>query len=89
MAKALASMNVRKMDLDRRSAAAGDGVAQRDRGVGIGSGVDDDAGSLGSRLLNPVDQMTFMVRLAEVIAAPRASPLSRTSFSMSCSVVLP
>src|SRR5687767_12491877 len=65
MAKALASMNIRQVDLDRRSAAAGDGITERDRGVGVGAGIDDDAGSLRSRLVDPVDQMSLMVRLAE------------------------
>src|SRR3954454_1494891 len=65
MAKAFASMNIGKMDLDRRSGAAGDGIAQSDRGVGVGAGIDDDARALRSRLLDPVDQLSFVVGLEE------------------------
>src|SRR4051812_13181313 len=65
MAKALASMNIRNVDLDRRSSAAGDGIAQSDRGVGIGASVDDHAGSLRSCFLDPVHQLSLVVGLAE------------------------
>src|SRR5690606_36992158 len=45
MAEALACMNIRQVNLDRRSAAAGNGVPEGDRGMGIGAGIDHDTGS--------------------------------------------
>ena len=40
-------------------------IAQRDRGMGIGTGVDHHARRLGARLLDPLDQFAFVVRLPE------------------------
>src|SRR5690348_6141052 len=39
---------------------------QRDGGVGIGAGVDDDARCLLRRFLDPADQLALMVGLAEI-----------------------
>ena len=71
MAKRLARMNVGDVQLDQQHAGALDRVVQRDRGVGVGAGVEDDAGerARGVRaagLVDPVDELALVVRLPEV-----------------------
>src|SRR5689334_6730535 len=56
---------------DRQWRDRANGVVDGDRGVAVGAGVDDDAGGLLSGLVYPVDQDTFMVRLAEVDLYPK------------------
>ena len=66
LAEGLPRVDVGKMDFrdgQRRNRA--DGVVDGDRGVGIGTGIDDDSGALAARLLNPVDQLAFVVGLPE------------------------
>src|SRR5690606_31329696 len=83
MAKAFASMNIGKMNLDRRCAAAGDGIAQGDRGVSIGAGIDDDARALRSRFLAPGARLSLLVALAERLrASQRTGPLARCRFAV-------
>src|SRR5262245_55971317 len=66
VAEALAREDVADMDFDQRNLDRRDRVADRDRGVGVAGRVEHDAGGLlGARLLDPVDQLALVVRLAE------------------------
>ena len=62
----LAPEDVRQVQLDHRQLGGVQGVEDRDRGVGVGAGVDDDAVRLLARLLDPVDELAFGVGLAEI-----------------------
>ena len=66
VAKTLAGMDVADVDFDGRNLHADDGVVQRDRGVGIGAGIDDDADRLGAGLVDEVDQLALPVGLAAI-----------------------
>ena len=88
MAKFLARMDVGKVNFDGRNPHSGDGVPQRDTGVSVGGGVDDDDLKFVLGLLNPIDQLAFEIGLAEVdfgpqpdgaftVAAMRASSLRK------------
>src|SRR5262249_30589257 len=52
---------------------AGDGIMERDRGVAVGTGIEDDAPL--RRLLDPVDQDALVIALTAVDG--EAEPLSR------------
>src|SRR5262245_47089984 len=66
VAKALAREDVADVDLDDGHSDRGDGVADGDRGVGIGAGVDDDPGGLlGARSVDRIDDLALVVRLQE------------------------
>ena len=66
VAEFLAGMHVGKVQLDHRDLDGADGIMKRDGRVGIGTGVDGDAGSGVAGFVNPVDQIAFVVRLAEI-----------------------
>ena len=51
-------------------ATGADRVVDGDRGVGVGPGIDDDARGLVAGLVDPVDQIAFMVGLAEIDGKP-------------------
>src|SRR5262245_64737814 len=64
VAKPLAREEVADVDLDHRYVDRGDGVANGDRGVGIGAGVDNDPGGLLSAGgVDRIDDLAFVVRL--------------------------
>ena len=63
MAELLADGEVGQMDLDGGKANRSDGIAQRDAGVGQPAGIDDDSAGLFARLLDPVNEGAFVVRL--------------------------
>lgn len=72
----LALEDVGKVDLDHRQVGAAQRVVDRDRGMGIGAGIDDDAGRAAARLLDPVDELALVIRLAEVDGeAQQSGPL--------------
>src|SRR5215469_2595647 len=58
------------MYLDDRQLCRGERVEDGDRGVSIGAGIQDDAVGILPRLLDPVDELSLMVRLAEIDAEP-------------------
>ncbi|MCO5614894.1 hypothetical protein L7F22_069179 [Adiantum nelumboides] len=67
----LAPVHVRDVHLDRRELGALDRVVQRDGGVGVGGGVEDQADRVaalhrGTGLVDPVDEDALVVGLAEV-----------------------
>ena len=62
----LATMHVRDMNFDHRFRDRGKRVGQRHRRMRIGSRVDHDAVRIVTRGVQPVDQLMFGVRLAEV-----------------------
>src|SRR5215218_9675566 len=62
----LAGIDVRQVHLDHRGLQRGDGVADRDRRVGVASAVDDHGRCPGNRLVKPVDQFPLVVGLAHV-----------------------
>ena len=67
MPKTLAGVDVGDVNLHRRNVRALDRVVQRNRGVRIGSGVEDDAGRLlGTRFVDDVDELTLAVGLAAI-----------------------
>src|SRR5439155_8767736 len=66
MAKGLATENVRQVHLDDRQLGGVERVEDRDRGVGEGTGVQDDPVGLLARLVDPVDKLALVVGLAEV-----------------------
>ena len=66
VAERFALVDVGQVHFDHRQFHRGQGVAQRHRGVGPGGGVDDDAGDPAAGLVDPVEQLAFLVGLAEV-----------------------
>ena len=66
MAKLLARMHIRQVQLDGRHLGGADGVHQRQRGVGVGAGIEDDAvlGTAGG--VDRIDQRAFVVALREI-----------------------
>src|SRR5262245_17886207 len=66
MTKRLAPVNVGEVHFDRRLLRNLQGVQQRDRGVAVGAGIDDDAGRAIARFLDPGDELTLQVRLPEI-----------------------
>ena len=66
MAKALAAEDVREMHLDHRQVGGEERVEHRDRGMGQGAGVQDDPVRRLARLLDPVDELAFVVGLAKL-----------------------
>lgn len=65
--KTLAGVDVGHVHLDRRDLHREQCVVQRDGGVGIAAGIDDDALHLVPvRLMDEVDQLAFAVGLPEV-----------------------
>ena len=67
MTEALAGMDVADMDLDRRDFHRDQGIVQRDRGVRVAAGVDDNAGRLlRMGLVDEIDQFALVVGLAAI-----------------------
>ncbi len=64
-AKRLPLIRVGEVDLDDRLVQHLQGVEEGNRRVGVSPGVDDHAGTLGPGLLDPVDELAFVVRLPE------------------------
>src|SRR5581483_11404190 len=64
VAKALAPENVRQMHFDDRQVGGVERVEHGDRGVGQRAGVEDDAVRGVARLVNPVDELAFVIGLA-------------------------
>jgi hypothetical protein len=58
------------MHLDHRELGGLQGIENGDRGVRVGAGVDDDALRLVARLLDPGDELAFVVRLAKLDCKP-------------------
>src|SRR5262245_3477494 len=65
VAKLLAGVNVRKMQLDDRLSYGADGVVQRDRRVAIGARIEADRVGLVVGFLDPVDEHALVVALAK------------------------
>jgi hypothetical protein len=59
-------MDVGQMNFGDRQAGCADRVVDRDRGVRVGARIDDDRVRLVARLLDPVDELAFVVGLAEL-----------------------
>ncbi len=66
MTETLAREHVGEMQFDGRNLGGRDGVAQRDRGVGVGAGVDDETGDGAAGALNPVDEDALVIGLAHL-----------------------
>ena len=58
-------MDVADVHFDDRHCGRDDGVENCQRGMGEGAGIDDDAGRLSACLLQPVDDVAFVVGLPE------------------------
>ena len=63
LAKFLARVHIRQMNLDKRYAGGKEGIAYGDAGVRVGSRVDNDKIDLPGGLLNTVDDIALAVRL--------------------------
>ena len=66
MPEALAPEDVGQMHLDDRHVGGLERVVDGDRGMGQRAGVEDDAVGRLARLLDPVDELAFVVGLAEI-----------------------
>ena len=67
MAEFLAGVDIGDVHFDGRNFHRHQGVMQRDRGVRIAAGIDDDPGGLlGVRLVDEIDQFAFVIGLPAV-----------------------
>ena len=66
VAKILAAENIRQMHLDHRQLGGVQRVEDRHRGMRQRAGIEDDAVGQLARLLDPIDQLPLVVRLAEL-----------------------
>src|SRR5258708_26115604 len=66
VAEFVAPINVGEVHLDDRQGGGVERIEYGDRGVREGAGIEDDAVCGLPRLVNPVDQLAFVVRLAEI-----------------------
>src|ERR1700738_3196325 len=67
MTEILAGVNIADMHLDGRNFHRHQRVMQRDRGVRIAAGIDDDPGRLpGMRLVDEIDQLAFAIGLPAI-----------------------
>ena len=71
MAKGFARMDVTDVHLNQCDASTFDGIGQGDAGMGVSTGIEDDArelllGMQTPGLVYPVDEHTFVVALAEI-----------------------
>ena len=66
VAEALAAKDVRQMHLDHRQTGGGERVEHGDRGMGQRAGIQNDAVGRFTRLLDPVDQLAFVIGLAKI-----------------------
>src|SRR4051794_12985332 len=86
MAERLARGHVREVDFDHRNRYRLDRVAERDRGVRVGTGVEDDTervAGCSTRLVQPVDERALVVTLAELDdRAVRLGGLAARSFDI-------
>src|SRR5450432_1318686 len=58
-------MNVGDMNLDHRKLGCLQRVEQRDRRERISGGIDDDSDRMLASLMNPIDQLSFVIGLAK------------------------
>jgi hypothetical protein len=90
VAERFAGMHVGQVHLDERQADAEQGIAQGCRGVGEGAGVDDDeAGAVGARGVDAVDQHVLGIGLQAVQHVAGGAGLVDQSASISASVARP
>ncbi len=83
-------MRIGEVNLDDRLIERLKRIIERDRGVAVGGGVDDDAAAASARFLDPVDQFALVVGLAEDgREAVRLRPARPTLSPISASVVRP
>jgi len=69
--KLLAGVDVRDVHLDEGDGHGGEGVPDRHRRVSEGAGIDDhEAGAIGARGVQPVDDLALVVALEGVQAEP-------------------
>ena len=79
MPKFLAFENVAQVDLDNGNGECAQGIQNRDGGVGIGGRIENERQGGVARLLNPADQLAFVVGLAEIdLARPAVQPAGRS-----------
>ena len=71
VAERLTLVDVGEMHLDDRRFRRLERIVQRNRGVGIGGGIENDAARLAPRLLDPADQLALDIALAEIDGQPQ------------------
>lgn len=59
-------MDVGEMNLDDARIGAADRICKGDRGMAIGTGIQDDRFAGPAGVLNPGDEIALLVRLAEM-----------------------
>src|SRR5271154_4686695 len=74
MPERLALVHIGNMHLDDRPGERVKRVEDRDRGMGEGGGIDDDARHTLARAMNPVDDLVFAIALMELDRKPELSP---------------
>jgi hypothetical protein len=62
------------MHLDSRRVECTDSVANRDTGMGIGSGIDQQNRDFSARFVNPINNRTFAVRLESLDPEAQFAP---------------
>src|SRR5262249_45870647 len=65
LAEGLALVDVGDVHLDDREITSAERVQNRDRGVGVSSGVDDNPAGCLARLMDPIDELVFAVALVK------------------------
>jgi hypothetical protein len=71
VAKLLAGRKVGQVDLNRRQSDSRDSIPQGDTGVSQPASVDDETLGLPARLLYPIDEGAFLVRLEGLYQQPQ------------------
>ena len=71
VAELLSRMKIGQVDLHGRQGDSRDGISQRDTGVGQPAGIDDETLGLPARLLHPIDEGAFLVRLKGLHQQPQ------------------
>ena len=85
----VAGMDVGDMHLENRPLENLQGVVDRNRGEGIGGGIDDEGVRRGAGRLYQVDQFAFVVRLVKCQLRPVKAANSSQEALMALSVVEP
>ncbi len=66
MAKLFPPINIADMNFNGWQIGGGNGIPYRYTGVGVGGGIDNDAGCQLACRADPIDQFSLMIRLSEI-----------------------
>ena len=79
MTEAFTLVDIAEVHFDHRQFGGVQRIEQGDRGVGIGAGIDDDAGIGLARRLDAIDQRALVIALGELDFYPQAVGLGAAS----------